>query len=340
MAKSCIVCKALASPDLQLQYCAACKSALYCSQACQRKDWRKQHRQICKLLNVGHGGMQLRNHIHTFRSIISKGVFEREVSILDEDKKRFFKLFQESTFEGSQAAARKMRTIAEGQIKKHQKFLLFHSLAFLIRSNSEMLSWPNSPLLVMLEFVDPNVLSGNEDEQFEGEDRITPLHDLGDVADPSDYSTHVNQVILAKQLIEHGANVNAVSSDGETPLQNACFRGHVTNLDFVELLLEEGADPNSQNNLELTPLMRSTPLAPGAAKCLLNWPTTDVNITTRFGASFLASVRSTITDISVKIARSDNSDRMQQQFLLRQWREIEEMLVEKGAHDTGITAIE
>jgi hypothetical protein len=340
MPKSCIVCKALASPDLQLQYCAACKSSWYCSKACQKIDWGKQHKPICKLLNVGHGDVQFRNQIHIFRSFLSKGVFERELSILDEDKKRFFKLFQESTFEGSQAAARKMRTIAEGQIKKHQKFLLFHSLNFLIRSNTEMLLWPNSPLLVMLQFVDPNVLTGIEDDQVEGEERITPLHDLGGMADPSDYSTHVNQLILAKQLIEHGADVNAVSSDGETPLQNACYGGYVTNLDFIELLLEGGADPNSQNHRELTPLMRSTPLAPGAAKFLLNWPTTDVNITTRSGGSFLASVRSTITDISVKIAVPDNPEKKKNQFLLRQWREVEEMLVEKIAHDTGITAIE
>jgi hypothetical protein len=50
MPKSCIVCRAVASQDILLQYCDACQSALYCSKACQRKDWRKQqHKQICKL---------------------------------------------------------------------------------------------------------------------------------------------------------------------------------------------------------------------------------------------------------------------------------------------------
>jgi hypothetical protein len=34
--------------------------------------------------------------------------------------------------------------------------------------------------------------------------------------------------------------------------------------------------------------------APGAAKFLLNWPTTDINITTGSGASFLARVRLTV----------------------------------------------
>jgi hypothetical protein len=251
--------------------------------------------------------------------------------------KRFFKLFEESTFEGSRAAARKMKKIAKRQTKHNQKFLLLHSLRFLtLSSKSKMLSWPNSPLLVMLQFVDPNVLFGNEETSV-----ITPLHYLADMADPVDYSIHEKQVILAKQLIEHGANVNAVSSPGgNTPLHNACYTGNVTNLDFVEFLLEEGADPNAQNHLGLTPLMFSLSSAPGAAKFLLNWTTTDANITTRSGASFLAKVREIVEYFSERAARPDNPERVQLQFLLQQWREIEEMLVERGAADTGITTFE
>jgi ankyrin repeat protein len=98
----------------------------------------------------------------------------------------------------------------------------------------------------------------------------------------------------------------------------------VTNLDFIELLLKNGADPNAQDRRELTPLMYTVPDAPGAAKFLLNWPTTDA---TRSGVSFLAVVRDTITKYSDKIARSDNPDRVKHQLLLRQWRNIKEMLV-------------
>jgi ankyrin repeat protein len=343
MPKSCIICRAVASPDLQIQYCSVCQSASYCSRKCQKKDWnKKQHKQICKLLNVGHGVMQVRAPIHTRRSIGSKEEFEEEQRSLNEDTKRFFKLFEESTFEGSRAAARKMRKIAKRESKRNQKFLLFHSLRFLIRtSNSEMLSWPNSPLVVLLHFVDPNVLSGREDVPLpEGYTRVTLLHQLAEIADHSDYSTHENQLILARQLIEHDANVNAVSSpQGRTPLHDACNGGNVTNLDFVEYLLEAGADPNSQDQQGLTPLMCTTPSAPGAAKFLLNWPAVDANITTRSGASFLARVRNAVRLYSEQAARPDNPDQIQHQFLLRQWREIEEMLVERGAHDTGITAL-
>jgi hypothetical protein len=86
--------------------------------------------------------------------------------------------------------------------------------------------------------------------------------------------------------------------------------------------------------------MYTIPDAPGAAKFLLNWPTTDANITTRSGASFLAEVRSLITALSDKVAFPDNPDQVQLQFKLQQWRGIQEMLVERGAIDTGITALE
>jgi hypothetical protein len=331
MPKSCIVCSALASPDIMLQYCARCQSALYCSRACQRMDWKKQHKKICKLLNVGHGDMQVRYSIHEFKKIALKEEFERTERSLLDDMKRFFKLFRESTFEGSQTAARQMRKIAQRWNKNNQKVLLFHSLEVLVRfSDSEMLSWPNSPLLVLLHFVDPNVMSGDENA------KETLLHYLCNLADPFDYSTHENQLILAKQLVERGANVNAVSIPrGVTPLHYACYSANVTNLDFVEYLLEERTDPNAQDHLGCTPLMHSIPGAPGAAKFLLSWPTTDVDIICQSGDSFLAKVRSAIADFFDKITLPDYPEQVQHQFLLQQWIEIGKMLEERDARDTG-----
>jgi hypothetical protein len=86
--------------------------------------------------------------------------------------------------------------------------------------------------------------------------------------------------------------------------------------------------------------MYTIPYAPGAAKFLLNWPTTDVNITTRSGVSFLAKLRQMITVGSDEVTRPDNPVRVQHQFQLQQWHKIEEMLVERGAVDTGITGYE
>jgi hypothetical protein len=188
----------------------------------------------------------------------------------------------------------------------------------------------------MLQVVDPNVLSGDEDEPWQEEtgERQTLLHFLADLLNPSDYSTHKNQLILAKQLVEHGANVNAVSFPcSKAPLHNACFAGNVTNLDFIEYLLKEGADPNAQAQIGKTPLMWTLPLAPGATKHLLNWHNTSS------GLSFLAGVRTTTTAYSDEIARPDNPDRVKHQFVLLQWSEIEEMLVDRKAVDTGNSII-
>jgi hypothetical protein len=303
----------------------------------------KQHRQICKLLNVGHGDMQVRTDTHTSRSNILKEAVERVEHILPEDTKRFFKLFEDSTEDGSPAAALEMKAFANLQTKQSQKSLLCHSLFFLVRSDTKMLSWPNSPLLVLLQFVDPDVLLGDQDKPLkEGATRQSPLHFLADLADPSDYSTHENQLILAKQLIEHGANVNAVSSPhGRTPLHMACDAESVTNLDFVEYLLEVGADPNVQDHRGATSLMCTIKSAPGAAKFLLNWPSTDVNIIARSGASFLTIVRYVVVKyFSDQVALPDNPEQVQDQLLLQQWIKIEEMLVERGAADTGITTLE
>jgi hypothetical protein len=331
MPKSCIVCRAEASSDVQLQYCDVCQSAMYCSRACQRIDWKKQHKKICKLLNVGHGDMQIRTEEHTSRQIVMKESFEKGERSVDEDKKRFFILFTESTFEGSLAATREMKKIAKRQNKHNQIFLLLHGLGVLVQSDSDMLSWPNSPLLVMLQVFDTSVLLGEEGM------RVIPLNELTDLADPSEYSTQVNQLILAKQLVEHGANVNAVSiPQGLTPLHRACSSSFVTNLDFVGFLLEAGADPNAQDHEGATPLMYTAPDAPGAAKFLLNWPTTDVNITNRSGHSFHDAVCRTLEYFSDKVALPDNPEMVQHQFAIQQWREIEEMLVlvKRGAADT------
>jgi hypothetical protein len=158
------------------------------------------------------------------------------------------------------------------------------------------------------------VLIGDEDAPLqEDESRENPLHHLADLADPFDCATHVKQLILAKLLID----VNAVSiPQGTTPLYTACYFGNVTNLDFVEYLLEEGADPNAQDHMGRTSLIYTIPDAPGAAKFLLNWPTTDVNIITQSGECFIVGVLLAITFFSDKAALPDNPDQVQHQFLL------------------------
>jgi hypothetical protein len=281
-----------------------------------------------------------------------------------------------------------MKKLLSRQSQQNQKVMMFHSLKVLIHTDSEKLLWPNSPLLVLLQFFDPNVLSGpyhgdlQEEEILEG----TLLHHLTALADPCDYSTIENQLTLGRQLIEHGTDVNTVAyPGGEAPLHFACL-GEPTNLDFIQLLLEDGADPNIQDELGRPPLLYTIKSAPGAAKFLLEWATTaNVNIPISAGACFLFKFREAMKHFSdddndqlqlqqyrkieemlergdipfaagtcflvevrgaveyfSDLARPDNPnpDRAKHQFLLQQWREIEEMLAERGAVHTGITAME
>jgi ankyrin repeat protein len=85
---------------------------------------------------------------------------------------------------------------------------------------------------------------------------------LADLADPFDLSTHENQLILAKHLIEHGANVNALSIPEGKRLARCMLHFQRDQPDFVEYLLEVGADPNAQDHQGLTPLMVHTPDMP------------------------------------------------------------------------------
>jgi ankyrin repeat protein len=86
------------------------------------------------------------------------------------------------------------------------------------------------------------------------------------------------------------------------PLHKVCFAGVVTNLDFAEFFLEAGACPNAQDPLGITPLMFTMKCAPGATNFLLNWPTTNVNLTNRAGESFLSRLSQVLEHVSYKIA--------------------------------------
>jgi hypothetical protein len=160
------------------------------------------------------------------------------------------------------------QTADEVQIRK---CLLFHSFARSIRCDNKMLSWPNSPLLVLLQCIGPNVLLG------EGE--VEPLHHWP-TCRPFRLPGHKTSS-RAKQLMnKYGANVNSVVEPTRRtlPLHKACCCGQRDQLDFVELLLKAGADPNALDHTGGYTVDIYRPRCPGAAEFLLNWPTTDANI--------------------------------------------------------------
>jgi hypothetical protein len=334
MSKSCcFTCKA----HTVVKCCSKCQAVYYCSKSCQKEDW-KQHKQICQFLNVGDGAVQFQIDDHMVRYAHSQDFFETSERRFDkdEDGKRFFKLFTASTLDGSQAAAREMKKIAARQTKSSQKAMLFHSLSILMRTDPKKLPWPNSPLRIMLEFVDANVR--REDSGQELATGPTPLHHLTYEANPKDHTFHRNQVILGRQLFRHGANANLDAyKAGLTPLHQACHSISVTNLDFIQLLLERGANPNAQDVDGMTPVMSAIPMAPGAAKFLLEWSptppsTTDIHIPERTRVTSLGWIHSAMEIFSNRAASHDDPhERVMANFVLQQWREIETMLVEMGS---------
>ncbi|MCX6381617.1 MAG: ankyrin repeat domain-containing protein [Armatimonadetes bacterium] len=56
---------------------------------------------------------------------------------------------------------------------------------------------------------------------------------------------------LVRSLLEHGANVNVGTDDGNTPLHIAAF---LCRTEIVQLLLEKGAAPLAKNNRKETPI--------------------------------------------------------------------------------------
>jgi len=72
--------------------------------------------------------------------------------------------------------------------------------------------------------------------------KVTPLHS----------AAAARQAAIARVLIAHGANVNAMQADsGFTPLHEAALNG---DLEFARLLIEHGADVNAKMKDGKTPL--------------------------------------------------------------------------------------
>jgi hypothetical protein len=112
-----------------------------------------------------YGLSSIRKRIHLKASFLES----EQIITRQGDVKEFFKIFQESTFEESGAEAKRMRTIAKRQEKRNQEFMFFLSMNHLILSDGKRLEWPSSPLLVLLELVDPNMLSEDDGQALETE---------------------------------------------------------------------------------------------------------------------------------------------------------------------------
>jgi hypothetical protein len=265
---SCQVCEKGEGEGLQLSFSNSCRSVSYCSRACQKADW-KAHKVICKVLNVG-DAKQIIHSEHQARAEEAKEHAKLALSECDPRARRFLDLFIESQGDPdhNHDTVRKMKKILRKESRFNRHTILFNYLTILMQLPSEMLKLPTSPLKVALQSVDASVMSCPRLNMDDG-NGSTPLHWLAYMGDTSQEHTLENQCILAKQLIEAGANVNSRAQRGFkkiTPLYNACNSANCTNLDFIQLLLDNGANLNAKNSDGETPLRHTIGNAPGAAK--------------------------------------------------------------------------
>jgi hypothetical protein len=334
---SCQVCEKGEAEGQKLSFCKSCRSVSYCSRVCQKADW-KSHKVICKKLNVG-DAKQVVHDGHQTRAERAKEQAKNALSNSGPRVRRFFDLFFESQGDTDHTdTVRKMKLILLKESRHNRQDILFRSLHILSQLPSEMLKLPTSPLKVALQSVNASVMScpGPNMDDSRG---ATPLHCLAQLSDPSKEDTLENQCILAKQLLEAGANVNGRAQrcvNKITPLHNACWGGFCTNLDFIQLLLDHGANPNAKSSDFVTPLHYTYPNAPGAAKFLLTYSDkTDPDILTNDGRSFLAMVRSCIAERTSKARLPHNPHPEIMLFQVKQWEEVEKLLVKRGALDSG-----
>mmetsp|Transcript_38542 Transcript_38542/g.38046 ORF Transcript_38542/g.38046 Transcript_38542/m.38046 type:complete len:84 (+) Transcript_38542:714-965(+) len=80
-----------------------------------------------------------------------------------------------------------------------------------------------------------------------GLEELSPEDSSGDT--PLNMAIRNNRTIIAKSLIELGADLEAKDASMRTPLMNACLYG---NLEVVQKLLEVGADMGATNSIKDT----------------------------------------------------------------------------------------
>ena len=250
----------------------------------------------------------------------------------------------------SQVAARatKMNELARvllSQNRHDDVHLAFgYMMRILVRDEPWRVAQPYSPILAMLQ----SGLCLNDDEGH--------LDALAQESSATSTNRNCNQVIIGRQLLEiGGANPN-LPNDGLSsfPLYNACYSYQPTNLDFIELLLENGADRNL-TCMGGSSLMGALDMSLDAIKLLLsyehpNCPPIDVNRTFLTNVSALDFVRVYIekfTRFRNEVARTGKvatgcyktwTTTEPFDAHIDQLRDTEALLLSKGAVSGGVSA--
>ena len=168
-----------------------------------------------------------------------------------------------------------------------KKAIIFMSLSLAMRVPTSYLYLESSPLLRMLRAgADPSALSSPPPGHPPDDAGSTALHWLAELADPNSSASHSSVLVLARQLLDAGADVNTRAGPGLdriTPLMRACCSGVATNLDLIDLYLARGADPNLTDVYGQTAAMHSMIFASAAARRLVLHPSIDLSLRVHSG---------------------------------------------------------
>ena len=216
-----------------------------------------------------------------------------------------------------------------------KKAIIFMSLSLAMRVPTSYLYLESSPLLRMLRAgADPSALSSPPPGHPPDDAGSTALHWLPELANPNSSASHSNVLVLARQLLDAGADVNARAGPGldrVTPLIRACGSGVATNLDLIDLYLARGADPNLADVCGQTAAMHSMPFASAAARRLVLHPSIDLSLRVHSdinsGQSLMDMVLFCLANISNIGLESDAED--QRHVLQAQLEDLHALISER-----------
>ena len=241
--------------------------------------------QICKLLNAGKGeqfvqpGADEWTEEHDISALNYVAVMHQYPKPSAEMYILFKGASRGDTNRQVAARAKKMRDLARVLIsqnefdKVHQIF--FRTMQIMLRDEPWRVEQPYSPILALLQSGMDLSMMEDSSENF--------LYSLSQDSSATSTSVNRNQVTIGRQLLEvGGANPNLFCGRGQAfPLFDACYSNQPTNLAFIELLLEHGADRNMDCQ-GMTAIMGAFDMSLDAIKLLItyehaNCPPVDIN---------------------------------------------------------------
>ena len=248
------------------------------------------------------------------------------------------------------ARAKKMRGLAQVLISQNKagkvSQIFSRTMRIMLRDEPWRVGQPYSPLLALLQ--------SGLDLSTQKDSSNNHLYLLSQESSAASTTRNRNQVIIGRHLLEiGGANPNLFCGRGQAfPLFDACYSNQPTNLEFIELLLEHGADRNMEC-LGGTAIVGAFDMSLDAIKLLItyehaNCPSIDINKPSSFKATALDLARMNIVKftrfrdevaVTGKVATNCYKTWTTVEPFnvhIEKLKEIEALLLSKGAVEGGV----